>query len=142
MAIGVSPRQFSLRSISRYLAGKKLGNLLWLLLAMFGSGCAPLIVTPTPAASQADPVDVRLIVQVTYPTVEVLNALAGELDVWEVDRSAQTFIARVTVDQYEALLQQKLPVKLDCAKMRQYTQDLDLAQPTVAQLLQEQCLEE
>ena len=135
MAIGVSPRQFSLPLISCAWAV--------LLLAGLGmSGCTPLIMTPTPVASLAEPVDVRLIVQVTYPTVAVLNALAGELDVWEVDRSAQTLVARVTLEQYDALLQQELPVKLDCAKMRQYAQDIDLTVPPVAQLLQTQCLEE
>lgn len=141
MVIGVSPQRFLLRSIRWRRAGKKRGNLLWLLVGLLLSSCTPLIVAPTPAASQAEPVDVRLIVQVTYPTVEVLNALAGELDVWEVDRSAQTFVARVTLEQYDALLQQDLPVKLDCAKMRQYAQDLDLTVPPVAQLLQAQCPE-
>lgn len=112
-----------------------------LLLSLWASGCTPLILTPTPGAPLADPVDARLIVQVTYPTVAVLNALAGELDIWEVDRTAQTFVARVTLEQYAALLQQELPVKLDCAKMRQYAQALDLTVPTVAQLLQAQCPE-
>lgn len=140
MVIGVSPQRFSLRSIRRYWVGKTLGNLLWLLLGVLGSGCTPLVVAPTPVA-QAEPVDVRLIVQVTYPTVDVLNALAGELDIWEVDRTAQTFIARVTVEQYDELLQQQLPVELDCAKMRQYAQDLNLAASPVAQLLQAQCPE-
>lgn len=140
MVIGVFPRRFLLRSIRRYWAGKTLGNLLWLLLGVLGSGCTPLIVAPTPAA-QPEPVDVRLIVQVTYPTVDVLNALAGELDIWEVDRTAQTFVARVTLEQYDDLLQQPLSVKLDCAKMRQYAQDLNLTVPSVAQLLQVQCPE-
>lgn len=112
-----------------------------LLLSLWASGCTPLILTPTPVAPLAEPVDVRLIVQVTYPTVDLLNALAGELDIWEVDRTAQTLVARVTLDQYAALLQQELPVKLDCAKMRQYAQALNLTAPTVAQLLQEQCPE-
>lgn len=112
-----------------------------LLLSLWVSGCTPLILTPTPAAPLADPVDARLIVQVTYPTVDLLNALAGELDIWEVDRAAQTFVARVTLAQYDALLQQDLPVQLDCAKMRQYAQALTLTVPTVASLLQEQCPE-
>lgn len=134
MAIGVFPRRFSLPLISSAWAV--------LLLAGFGmSGCMPLIITPTPVASLPEPGDARLIVQVTYPTVAVLNALAGELDIWEVDRTAQTFVARVTVAQYDALLQQQLTVKLDCAKMHQYAADLALTQPTVAQLLQTQCPE-
>lgn len=112
-----------------------------LLLSLWVSGCTPLILTPTPAAPLADPVDARLIVQVTYPTVDLLNAQAGELDIWEVDRTAQTFVARVTLEQYDALLQQQLPVKLDCAKMRQYAQALNLTAPTVAPLLREQCPE-
>ena len=112
-----------------------------LLLSLWASGCTSLILTPTPGAPLVDPVDVRLIVQVTYPTVDLLNALAGELDIWEVDRAAQTFVARVTLAQYDDLLQQELPVKLDCAKMRQYAQALNLDVPPVAQLLQEQCPE-
>lgn len=112
-----------------------------LLLSLWASGCTPLILTPTPVAVLADPINARLIVQVTYPTVAVLNALAGELDIWEVDRAAQTFVARVTLAQYDDLLQQELPVKLDCVKMRQYAQALNLTAPTVAQLLQEQCPE-
>lgn len=112
-----------------------------LLLSLWASGCTPLILTPTPVAPLAAPVDTRLLVQVTYPTVAVLNALAGELDIWEVDRAAQTFVARVTLDQYDDLLQQGLPVKLDCAKMRQYAQALNFTVPTVAQLLREQCPE-
>ena len=112
-----------------------------LLLSLWASGCTPLILTPTPVAVLADPINARLIVQVTYPTAAVLNALAGELDIWEVDRAAQTFVARVTLAQYDDLLQQELPVKLDCVKMRQYAQALNLTAPTVAQLLQEQCPE-
>ena len=140
MAIGVSPRRFSLRLINGYLTHTKLGNLLWLL-AVLATACTPLIVAPTPVAAPDEPVDVRLIVQVTYPTVAVLNALAGELDIWEVDRTARTFVARVTLEQYDDLLQQQLPVELDCAKMRQYAQALNLTAPTVAPLLQAQCPE-
>lgn len=102
-------------------------------------GCTPLILTPTPAEPLAELADARLIVQVDYPTVELLNTLAGELDIWEVDRAAQTLVARITLEQYDTLRQQDLQVTLDCAKMRQYAQSLDLTFPTVAQLMEEQC---
>lgn len=100
--------------------------------------CSPLIQPPTPAAAVEES-DARLIVQVTYPTVDLLNALAGELDIWEVDRAAQTFVARITLPQYDELLRQALPIKLDCAKMRQYAQDVKLTQPSVAKVMAEQC---
>lgn len=134
MAIGVFPRRFLSRLISGCFA-----RVLLLLLSGWASGCTPLILTPTPVAPLAEPVDVRLIVQVTYPTVAVLNALASELDIWEVNRTAQTLVARVTLEQYDELRQQELPVNLDCAKMRQYEQQRSLALPVVAQLMQEQC---
>ena len=129
MGTGVSRRR-SLSQLTNVLV--IVGLLCWT------SGCTPLIMTPTPVASAAETEDVRLIVQVQYPTVDVLNALAGELDVWEVDRTAQTFIARVTLAQYEALVQQALPVELDCAKMAQYGDDVAAA-AAVADLLAEQC---
>lgn len=136
MTIKLSSRRFLHHS-----TGRRCYQVLLLLLSVWGSGCTPLIMTPTPAAPLSAPVDVRLIVQVTYPTVEVLNALAGELDIWEVDRTAQTLVARVTLEQYDALLQQQLPVALDCAKMHQYAQALHLTEPTVAALLRAQCPE-
>lgn len=140
MGIGVFQLQFLSRSIRHFAYGSLLlGMGLWC------SGCTPLIMAPTPAASlaepNAEPVEAWLIVQVTYPSVEVLNSLAGELDVWEVDRAAQTFIARVTLAQYDVLLQQELTVTLDCAKMRQYEQALNLTLPVIAQMMQEQCPE-
>lgn len=107
--------------------------------ALWSSGCTPLVQPPTPVASAVVAEDVRLIVQVKYPTVDVLNALAGELDVWEVDRVAQTFVARVTLAQYERLQQQALPVELDCAKMEQYGAANGPITATVADLLTEQC---
>lgn len=110
-----------------------------LCLLCWTGGCTPLIMTPTPVASAAETEDVRLIVQVQYPTVDVLNALAGELDVWEVDRTAQTFVGRVTLAQYEMLRQQALPVKLDCAKMEQYRAADGVVTPAVADLLAEHC---
>ena len=132
MATGVFRRRFSSRSTKRWC-------LLMLLVGLCSAtGCVPLIQPPTPVAPAAAAEEVRLIVQVQYPTVEVLNALAGELDVWEVDRTAQTFIARVTLAQYEALVQQALPVELDCAKMAQYGDDVAAA-AAVADLLAEQC---
>lgn len=129
-----------LTGVSSCMRSLRYGVLL-LLIGCGSSGCTPLMMTPTPIASLAEPYDVRLIVQVTYPTVEVLNALAGELDIWEVDRTAQTFIAQVTLNQYDALLQQALTVKLDCAKMRQYAQALNLNSPAVVPLMQEHCPE-
>ncbi len=111
-----------------------------LVCALWSSGCTPLIQPPTPVASAVEAADVRLIVQVKYPTVDVLNALAGELDVWAVDRTAQTFIARITLAQHEMLRQQALTVTLDCAKMEQYGDDIVAAATTaVADLLAQQC---
>lgn len=133
MRTGVCRRQALSPAIKRWGLG------LLLFISCWGSGCAPLIMPPTPVASSVEAEDVHLIVQVTYPTVAVLNALASELDVWEVDRAAQTFVARITMTQYEALLQQKLLVTLDCAKMQQYAQASNLTTAAVAQLMQEQC---
>jgi hypothetical protein len=98
-----------------------------------------LIQPPTPVASSATAEEARVIVQVKYPTVDVLNALASELDVWEVDRTAQTFIARVTLAQYERLQQQALPIELDCTKMEQYRVANGAVSVVVADLLKEQC---
>jgi len=144
MAIRVTRPRFLSRLTSRYGYA-----LLCLAVGLWGSGCTPLIIAPTPAASRAEPaaaplskpVEARLIVQVHFPTVTVLNKLAGELDIWEVDRNAQTFVARITLAQYDALLQQALPVVLDCAKMRQYEQELSLTVPAIAKMMQEQCPE-
>lgn len=132
MVAGVCRQQALSSSTKRLLLGL-------LLISCWGSGCAPLIMTPTPVASIDADAEVRLIVQVNYPTVEVLNALAGELDIWEVDRQAQTFVARVTLAQYELLQQQGLSVALDCAKMEQYGDVIDAATTVVADLLTEQC---
>lgn len=135
MTIGVCRRQSLSPSTRRWLLS------LLLFIGCWGSGCVPLIMTPTPVAPAAAAAaeEVRLIVQVKYPTVDVLNALAGELDVWEVDRTAQTFVARITLAQFEMLQQQKLPVALDCAKMEQYGETVDAAPDSVANLLAEQC---
>lgn len=133
MVTGVSRRQ----SLSPLIKCCTCGVLLFM--ALGGSGCTPLIRPPTPVAASVAAEDVHLIVQVDYPTVDVLNALAGELDVWEVDRAAQTFIARVTLAQYDMLLQQALTVKLDCAKMVQYGAANGTITTAVADLLAEQC---
>jgi hypothetical protein len=133
MGMRASRRQSLCRSMNQCAYG------LLLLSALWESGCAPLLLTPTPVAPIAEPEDARLIVQVTYPTVERLNALAGELDIWEVDRAAQTFVARVTLAQYETLVQQALPVALDCTKMAQYGEPVSA--PIVATLMAEQCPE-
>jgi hypothetical protein len=136
MVIGAS-RQ---RSFSPFSSAIPYGLLL-MLIGLWASGCTPLIRPPTPVAEPAaESAEARLIVQVHYPTVEMLNALASELDVWEVDRAGQSFVARVTLAQYESLLQQEeLQVTLDCAKMRQYEEGRSLAVPTVAQLMQDEC---
>ncbi|MCE7986216.1 MAG: hypothetical protein DYG89_33995 [Caldilinea sp. CFX5] len=111
-----------------------------LLIGLCGAtGCVPLIQPPTPVAPAAAAEEVHLIVQVQYPTVEVLNALAGELDVWEVDRTAQTFVARITLAQFEMLQQQDLPVALDCAKMEQYEETVAAAPASITSLIAEQC---
>jgi hypothetical protein len=114
--------------------------LLMLLIGLCGiSGCTPLIQPPTPVAGSAAAEAVRLIVQVQYPTLDVLNALASELDVWEVDRSAQTFVARVTLAQFAMLQQQKLPVELDCVKMEQYGETVDAAPADITAWMAKQC---
>lgn len=133
MVAGFSQRPSLTRFISHVTCGVLLVCGLW------SSGCTPLILTPTPVASAVEAEAVHLIVQVNYPTVDVLNALAGELDVWEVDRTAQTFVARITLAQFEMLQQQKLAVALDCAKMAQYGETVDAAPATVANLMAEQC---
>lgn len=133
MVAGFSQRPSLTRFISHVTCGVLLVCGLW------SSGCTPLILTPTPVASAVEAEAVHLIVQVNYPTVDVLNALAGELDVWEVDRTAQTFVARVTLAQYERLQQQALLVELDCAKMAQYGAANGPITTTVADLLAEQC---
>lgn len=135
MATGV----YRQRSLSRLTKHWTIGLLLILL--GWGSGCTPLIQPPTPAASAVEAEEAHLIVLVQYPTVDVLNALAGELDVWEVDRATQTFVARITLAQYELLRQQALPVKLDCAKMEQYSAANGVVTAAVADLLVEQCSE-
>ena len=103
---------------------------------MIGS-CTPLIMTPTPVAQSEG----RLIVQITYPSVDVLNELASELDIWEVDRAAQTLVARITLEQHTALRQQDLIMTLDCPKMRQFAQQNNVTLPDIAKLMQEECPE-
>ena len=83
----------------------------------------------------------RLIVQNTYPSVDVLNELASELDIWEVDRAAQTLVARITLEQHTALRQQDLIMTLDCPKMRQFAQQNNVTLPDIAKLMQEECPE-
>lgn len=135
MATGVYQPRFLSPSTKRWVIGLLLTLIGWM------SGCTPLIQPPTPVASAPEAEDVRLIVQVKYPTVAILNALAGELDVWEVDRQAQTFVARITLAQYDALLQQALTVKVDCGKMAQYSTANGVVSAAVADLLAEQCPE-
>lgn len=118
---------------------KQGGIAILLCLGFWQGGCTPLIQPPTPVASSVATEAVHLIVQVQYPTVDILNALAGELDVWEVDRTAQTFVARITLAQFEQLQQQDLPVELDCAKMAQYGQIDDAAPANIIDLVAEQC---
>ena len=133
MAIGAFRPRSLLRSTKRWF-------LLMLLIGLCGaSGCTPVIQPPTPVAVAAEVEAVRLIVQVTYPTLDVLNALASELDVWEVDRSAQTFVARITLAQFAMLQQQKLPVELDCVKMEQYGETVDAAPADITAWMAEQC---
>ncbi|MBX3015894.1 MAG: hypothetical protein KF832_30520 [Caldilineaceae bacterium] len=115
----------------------------WLFWVVFvtlvSSACTPLMLTPTPMTPTPVAEELRLIVTVHYPTVAVLNRFAGELDIWEVDRAGQTFVARITLAQYDALLQEQLTVTLDCAKMRQYESTTTLAQPPIADLMATQC---
>lgn len=130
MGIGVCQRRFLLPSIKGFL------SIVWLLaIGVMISSCTPLIMTPTPVAQTEG----RLIVQISYPTVDVLNELASELDIWEVDRAAQTLVARMTLEQYSALRQQDLTMTLDCSKMRQFAQQNNLALPEIAELMEEEC---
>lgn len=133
METGVYRQRFLSPSTKHWVIG------LLLILIGWGSGCTLLVQPPTTEAAGVEAEEVRLIVQVQYPTVDVLNALAGELDVWEVDRTAQTFIARVTQAQYDMLLQQALIVTLDCAKMAQYGEPRGAVTPAIAVQLAEQC---
>jgi len=137
MEMWVCQRRFLLRLTNRVLA------VVWVLaMAVMISSCTPLLMTPV-AQSEGSvaKTEGRLIVQITYPTVDVLNELAGELDIWEVDRAAQTLIARITLEQYTALRQPDLIITLDCAKMRQYAQQNNLSLPDIAKLMQEECPE-
>lgn len=108
-----------------------------LLFAMLvGVGCTPLIHPPQTVHED----EAQIIVQIHYPSVEVLNQLASTLDIWEVDRNAQTLVAKITLAQYGSLLAQQLPTTLDCPKMRTYAQALRSERSiTVQKLLQQQC---
>jgi hypothetical protein len=108
-----------------------------LILTMLLGSCTFVIQPPASAPAE----DGWIIVRVDYPSVVVLNQLASELDVWEVNRAAQTLVARVTLAQYQALLAEKLPVSVDCAKMRQYAPTLDGSTATVQAIVQEACAE-
>ena len=111
---------------------RKVTSLLIMTLLM---GCVPLIATPTPQPPAAG----WLIVRVEYPTTAMLNQLAAELDVWEVQQAAGIVVARVTLAQYDALQEQQLAVTLDCAKMQQYAQALGKQPQQVRELIQQEC---
>ncbi len=111
-----------------------LGLTTLILTALLGS-CTFVIRSPVAAPAE----DSWLIVRVGYPSVVVLNQLAAELDVWEVNRADQTLVARVTLAQYQALAAEKLTVNVDCAKMQQYAQALGASTATVQAIIQEAC---
>ena len=112
-------------------------GLLSLILTVLLGSCT-FVIQPSPSAPAEDG---WLIVRVNYPSVVVLNQLASELDVWEVNRAAQTLVARVTLAQYQALLAEELTVSVDCAKMQQYAQALGGSTATVQAIVQEACAE-
>lgn len=112
-------------------------GLLSLILTVLLGSCT-FVIRSSPSAPAEDG---WLIVRVDYPSVVVLNQLASELDVWEVNRAAQTLVARVTLAQYQALVAEKLTVSVDCAKMRQYAQTLGGSTATVLAIMQEACAE-
>ena len=108
-----------------------------LILTTLLGGCTFVIQPPASAPT----VDAWLIVRINYPSVAVLNQLAAELDVWEVNRADQTLVARVTLAQYQALVAEKLTMTVDCAKMQQYAQALGTATATIQAIVQEVCPE-
>ena len=108
-----------------------------LILAVLLGSCT-FVIRP-PASMPAE--DGWIIVHIDYPSVVVLNQLASELDVWEVNRAAQTLVARVTLAQYQALVAEELTVSVDCAKMQQYAQALGGSTATVQAIVQEACAE-
>jgi len=113
-----------------------LGFLSLILTLLLGS--CTFVIQPS-ASTPAE--DGWIIVRVDYPSVAILNQLASELDVWEVNRAAQTLVARVTLAQYQALLAKELPVSVDCAKMRQYAPTLGGSTATVQAIMQTSCPE-
>jgi hypothetical protein len=122
------------RGPTPYSAIWPLCRLTCIALLLIITSCTPWIQPPT-AANEA-----QLIVQIHYPSVEALNQLASTLDIWEVERSAQTLVAKVSFSQYDQLLAQGLPVALDCTKMRQYADALRTTQsPRASVLLLAQC---
>lgn len=144
MVIGVCRQRYLLQStkgleltqpVRNQVFAKNLVSLGLLAIGVMISGCTPLIMTPTPVAQSEG----RLIVQITYLSVDVLNELASELDIWEVDRAAQTLVARITLEQYATLGQQDLTIMLDCPKMHQFAQQNNLSLPDIAKLMAEEC---
>jgi len=125
-------REMSMKPIRLVL----LGLLSLILPALLGS-CTFVIRPPTSTPAE----DGWIIVRVDYPSVAILNQLASELDVWEVNRAAQTLVARVTLAQYQALLAKELTVSVDCAKMQQYAQALGGSTATVQAIMQASCPE-
>ncbi|MDQ3250603.1 MAG: hypothetical protein M3Q45_15535 [Chloroflexota bacterium] len=113
----------------------KLTLFLATLILMLLTGCTPLIVAPaTDAQAEA-----WLIVRIGYPSTDSLNQLAAELDIWEVDRAEQSLVARVTIAQYQALLNDDLTMQVDCPKMKQYASALGVKTQVVQAILQQSC---
>ncbi len=77
---------------------------------------AALLVLAVAAAAAPLTVEQATVVRVYYPDRAVLNAWAATLDIWEVHRAEQYFVARVRPDQYEALVRSGLPLEIDAEK--------------------------
>ncbi len=107
---------------------------LCLLLGLLGAACK--LIEPTAAAQPADD---RIIVQIHYDSSEQLNQLAAELDIWEINRAAQTLVARVTLAQRRWVIDQGLTVTLDCDKMKQYAAALGAPSQPIRALLAAEC---
>jgi hypothetical protein len=82
-----------------------------------------------------------LIVRINYDSTATLNRIASELDIWEVDRTAQTLVARVRLDQRQWVLALGQSITLDCAKMRANRDALGTRTAAAQALIDAECPE-
>ena len=91
-------------------------RLLWAALILALIGVVPLVIVAQPPEATPSAPDRPVVVRIEFDTPQQLQALASELDVWEVHRDAGYVLALVQPGQYAALEAAGYQLEVDTAR--------------------------